>query len=169
MNKLLITLLLSFIYTCCYAQSIEVCFTPGMDCRTKIIREINNANKSIYVQAYSFTDKYIANALIKAINRGIDINVILDKTQKNSVLTKSLIKSHIEVSVDDKVAIAHNKVMIIDEKEVITGSYNFTESAQKRNAENLLIIKDEKIAYKYLENWFQREEVSKVLLGTNKK
>ena len=66
----------------------------------------------------------------------------------------------IPVWIDSKPAIAHNKVMIIDEKEVITGSFNFTDAAQKRNAENVVFITDIKLAEEFIENWQNREHHS---------
>ena len=66
--------------------------------------------------------------------------------------------------IDNKVAIAHNKVMVIDNKNIITGSFNFTKSAQDRNAENVLIILDDlNIANKYIANWEKRAVYSKQL------
>ena len=66
----------------------------------------------------------------------------------------------IPVWVDSKVAIAHNKVMIIDGAVVITGSFNFTAAAQSRNAENLLVISDPAVAAQYRDNWRRRQAVS---------
>ncbi len=57
--------------------------------------------------------------------------------------------------------IAHNKIMHFDKCTVSTGSFNFTKSAQKRNAENVLIIKDCKLAQTYRDNWIRRQRVSK--------
>ena len=50
-------------------------------------------------------------------------------------------------------AIAHNKIIIIDGATVLTGSFNFTDAAEKNNAENLLILHSKKLASRYLENW----------------
>src|SRR3990167_2925754 len=72
------------------------------------------------------------------------------------------VKHHIPVWIDYHVGIAHNKVMILDEARVITGSFNFTRAAQMRNAENLLIIDDGNLAKKYLNNWQRRQDVSEV-------
>lgn len=165
MKKIIITLLALITISCASnKQDIQVCFTPGMDCESLIIQEIKQAKDNIYIQAYSFTDANIANALVEAHKQhNVYINVILDKTQRNSFIAHLLQSYGTQVLIDDKVAIAHNKVIIIDKKEVITGSYNFTEAAQKRNAENLLIIKDPKIAHEYLQNWFRRFEVSRTL------
>jgi phosphatidylserine/phosphatidylglycerophosphate/cardiolipin synthase-like enzyme len=61
------------------------------------------------------------------------------------------------VVIDDKHNIAHNKVMVIDGERVITGSFNFTTSAEKNNAENLLVIDDPELAVKYTANWKKHE------------
>ena len=72
-------------------------------------------------------------------------------------LPKYFLKKHIPIWIDNKPRIAHNKVMIIDDTWVETGSFNFTYSAQKYNAENMLWIKDKALAKKYLKNWFYRK------------
>ena len=67
--------------------------------------------------------------------------------------------------IDAKHAIAHNKVMVIDEETVITGSFNFSKAAEQENAENLLIIHDRALAAKYLENWKAHAAHSEVYKG----
>jgi phosphatidylserine/phosphatidylglycerophosphate/cardiolipin synthase-like enzyme len=59
-------------------------------------------------------------------------------------------------------AIAHNKIIIVDEKIVLTGSFNFSKAAEERNAENLLIINNPEIAKLYIENWGKHREHSEV-------
>jgi phosphatidylserine/phosphatidylglycerophosphate/cardiolipin synthase-like enzyme len=141
---------------------IHACFTPGQDCTHQITDHISKAKHYILVQAYNFTSKDIADALVEAKNRGVTVKVILDKsqrTQKYSLL-HYIVDVGIPVWIDTKPAIAHNKVMIIDEKEVITGSFNFTDAAQKRNAENVVFITDTKLAQEYTDNWGNREHQS---------
>lgn len=140
-----------------------VCFTPGEDCTASIVSVLTDAKRVVLVQAYSFTSAPIARALVEAHERGIDVRVILDKSQVSErySIAKFLMNAGIPVWIDDKVAIAHNKVMIIDEETVITGSFNFTRSAQERNAENLLIIRDRDLAAKYLRNWEARQALSR--------
>lgn len=144
---------------------IQVCFTPGQNCSAEITKVIDTAKKSIFVQAYSFTSAPIVKHLIAAKNRGVTVNVILDKSQKSQRYSAShlLVEQHIPCWIDYKPAIAHNKIMIIDEKEVITGSFNFTKAAQNRNAENLLIIRDPSLAKLYMQNWRRRKAVSRYL------
>ena len=141
----------------------EVCFTPGGDCTSMIVGEINKANKSVYLQAYSFTSKPIAQAITNAKRKGIDIKVILDKSQvKHNQYSSSkyLTDQHVPVWVDYRPAIAHNKVVIIDSNIVITGSFNFTKAAQEKNAENILIIHDAVLAKQYTQNLFKRQSMS---------
>lgn len=163
---LLITLLLPIFAA---AQSFlpgafyEVCFTPAQKCTNAVTDEIDKAKNTILVQAYSFTSKDILQALKQAHDRGIDVRVILDKGQYKPGAYRSstyLINNEIPVWIDNKVAIQHNKVMIIDGETVITGSFNFTAAADKRNAENLLIIRDPDFATAYLENWERRSLVA---------
>lgn len=144
---------------------IQVCFTPGQNCTAEITDEIDAAKQSIFVQAYSFTSSPIAAHLVAAKKRGVKVNVILDKSQKTQRYSAFhfLVNQHIPCWIDYKPAIAHNKIMIIDEKEVITGSFNFTQAAQNRNAENLLIINDRTLATIYLKNWNRRRAFSMYL------
>ena len=85
------------------------------------------------------------------------MQVVLDKSQQTdrySVIT-FLRNAKIDVWIDRKHAIAHNKVIIIDTAIVITGSFNFTKAAEQKNAENILIVRDKGIAKSYMENWEQ--------------
>ena len=143
--------------------SATVYFTPGDDAESAIIRQINSAKQSIYVQAYSFTSVPIAKALAAASARKINVHVILDKSNEGAKYGASdYIAGRVaEVLCDDSVAIAHCKVMIIDERIVITGSFNFTVSAQKRNAENLLVLDSFALAQSYRANWEKRKAVSR--------
>jgi phosphatidylserine/phosphatidylglycerophosphate/cardiolipin synthase-like enzyme len=166
-NKLIILVLTLFNSSNLYADNFknstyEICFTPGQNCTNLIIKNMDKAKKSLLVQAYSFTSAPIAKAIIDAKKRGVDVKVILDKSQFSQKYSSSkfLINQDIQIWKDDKVAIAHNKVMIIDDMITITGSFNFTKAAQERNAENVLIIEDSTLAKKYKDNWFNRQKVS---------
>ncbi len=147
----------------------RVCFTPGGPCTQEIVEVIDSAKHRLYIQAYGFTSAPIAKAVIAAKRRGVKIVVLLDKsnvTSQYSIAT-TLSHYHIPFMIDYHPAIAHNKVMIIDagtpNATVITGSFNFTRSAQKRNAENLLIIHDKVLASIYLANFEKRQRVSESL------
>jgi len=133
----------------------EVCFTPGGDCTGRIVDAIGNARTNILVQAYSFTSTPIAKALVDAKKRGVDVRVILDRSQRTERYSGAdfLANGSVPVLIDAVHAIAHNKVMVIDGGVVISGSFNFTKAAQEKNAENLLVIHDPELAARYAVNW----------------
>jgi len=140
--------------------SYETCFTPPQLCGDLIVSHINKAKHSIFVQAYGFTSKKIIDALARAKNRGLQVEIILDRSnfrEKKYDLLKSLQNNQIQIYQDKVAGIAHNKVIIIDENTVITGSFNFTENADKRNAENVIILDSRDIAKNYYQNWLFRK------------
>ncbi|MBF0516910.1 MAG: phospholipase D family protein, partial [Nitrospirae bacterium] len=110
--------------------------------------EIGRARSEILVQAYSFSSKQIAEALIKARKSGVNIAVILDKSNLSDLNSAGAVIASAGIStfIDSIHNIAHNKVMIIDRETVITGSFNFTRSADLENAENLLVLKSRELA-----------------------
>ena len=97
----------------------------------------------------------IAKALVAAHERGVRVEAILDKTNLTDKYTNApyLAKAGIPIKIDSAHAIAHNKVMIIDNDIVVSGSFNFTKAAEERNAENLLIIHSKELSARYLGNW----------------
>jgi phospholipase D len=111
--------------------------------------------------AYSFSAEGVAQALIKAYQRGVDVKVILDRSQLGNRSKRVMLEqAGIPVLIDTGVAIAHNKVMIFDGQRVITGSYNYSEGAESRNAENLVIIDNKEVAAAYLNNWLSRQSIA---------
>ena len=121
-----------------------------------ILETLESAKKQILFAAYSFTNKNIAVALVSAKKRGVSIYAVLDKsqlTEKYSAAT-FLLHAKIPVRIDTQHTIMHNKYMIIDSETVETGSYNYTSSATNRNAENVIVIwNDKKVAGDYSNDW----------------
>ena len=149
------------------ASAWTVYFSPQGGCTSAIEREFGTAKSSVYVQAYSFTSAPIAKALLEAKKRGVKVEAILDKSNQTAKYSSADFLAHggIPTLIDAKHAIAHNKVMVIDEETVITGSFNFSKAAEQENAENLLIIHDRALAAKYLENWKAHAAHSEVYKG----
>jgi phosphatidylserine/phosphatidylglycerophosphate/cardiolipin synthase-like enzyme len=137
------------------AEVLGVYFTPPSHATAAIVKAIEASEQEVLVQAYGFTHKGIAKALVSAHRRGVRVRVLLD--QKSSITNGDVIKllehEQIDVRQDGKHAIAHNKVMVIDDAVVITGSFNFTQSAANRNAENFLILKSVALAQRYKAVW----------------
>lgn len=141
--------------------TLQLAFTPGDDAAGLIVETIGKAKRQVLVQIYSFTHKDIAQALVEAKRRGIDVQVVADPRQMETVATSLiawLAEQGVPVWLDGEHASAHNKVMVIDngsaDAAVITGSFNFTHAAQHRNAENLLILRgNSTLAEAYAANW----------------
>jgi len=135
-------------------RKIENYFCPEDKCSEKIIPILSNAKKSIYFMTFSFTHEEIADAILY---RNIDIKGVFEKMQAGSKYSQyhRFNGFGLDVIKDNNPANMHHKVFIIDEKIVITGSFNPSKNADNNNDENILIIHDPAIAKKYVEE-FQR-------------
>jgi hypothetical protein len=142
-----------------HADTIIVCFSPrldgGCDPTQTIVARIDGAQRQILVQAYEFTSAPIAKAVVEAKGRGVEVRVILDKQAAGGGYSAATFLKHagVPVLIDREHKIAHNKVIVIDGRTVITGSFNFTKAAEEHNAENLVVIDDPAIAAQYVRNW----------------
>jgi phosphatidylserine/phosphatidylglycerophosphate/cardiolipin synthase-like enzyme len=123
--------------------STAVYFSPKGGCQEAVVRELRAARREILVQAYSFTSDALSRALLDAKKRGVHVDVLLDRSNEQERYSDLhvFLENGLPPLIDGSHAIAHNKVMIIDQKTVVTGSYNFTNQAEHENAENLLILK----------------------------
>ena len=141
--------------------TLQAAFSPWDDIETLIISAIDGAKKQVLVQAYLLTSKKIAQALIASQQRGVSVMVLVDAAQSAKVPSskaQDLSLAGIPVWLETRYQNAHNKVIVIDaglpSATVITGSYNFTWSAQHKNAENILIArKNPVLAARYALNW----------------
>lgn len=140
-------------------QGIQVYFSPGGGPTEAVVNALAQATNAVLVQAYSFTSAPIAKALVEASRRGVKVKVILDHSQRTEKYSEAdfLKNSGIPTLIDAQHAIAHNKIIIIDQCIVLTGSFNFTKAAEEHNAENLLVINDPALAKQYIENWRAHE------------
>ena len=141
--------------------TVQVAFTPWDDAEAMIVEAIAASRRQILVQAYSFTSRNIAAALIAARQRGVEVHVLADREQtfssENSRIP-DLAAAGIAVDLEVRYQSAHNKVMVLDagapEAAVITGSYNWTYAAQNRNAENVIIFRRQpELVRQYAANW----------------
>jgi phosphatidylserine/phosphatidylglycerophosphate/cardiolipin synthase-like enzyme len=146
---------------------ISVYFSPHGGCTEAIVKELGQAKSSVLMQAYSFTSAPTAKALLDAHKRRVKVEVILDKGRRKEKYTEATFLSNqgIPVKIDPAHQIAHNKIITIDGETVITGSSNFTKQAEERNAENLLVIRDRKLAELYTRNWQEHADHSEPYAG----
>lgn len=138
-----------------HLESTEVYFSPDGGCQEQVIARIDATTSSIRVQAYSFTSHPIAAALVRAKSRGVDVRVLLDKSNKGATKSEisTLLSGRVPTWLDKKHSIAHNKVMVFDGLIVETGSYNYTAAGENSNAENCLFVRDDTLAQSYTKNW----------------
>ena len=148
------------------AGTVQVAFTPGDNGTALIVQAIESARKQVLVQAYSFTSRSIAQALIDARRRGLDVQLMADPKQAHSSdhgMVAYVAAAGVPTFFDEEHDSAHNKVMLIDAEAakpvVITGSFNFSQAAQLRNAENLLLFRgNPQLTAAYLRNWRKHRE-----------
>ncbi|MCB9133868.1 MAG: phospholipase [Anaerolineales bacterium] len=144
--------------------NVEVWFSPDDGVSARIVELIQSAEVSIHFLAFSFTSNPIADAIIARAEAGVLVQGVFDESQLDNpggefarMLTEGL-----DVRLDANPDKLHHKLIVIDGKIVITGSYNFSASAETRNDENVVIIFDEAVAQAYL------QEVQRVVGETEK-
>ncbi len=131
-----------------------------------VLSAINGANKTVYMAAYGFTSKPIAEALIAAKKRGVDVRIIADAKSNDDRYTavNTTANYGIPTKIIAKYKIFHNKFMVIDASCVETGSFNYTGAASTNrvNAENAIVICDTKLAQIYMSQfafWYNQGEL----------
>ena len=146
--------------------TVQVAFTPWDDAEGMIVEAIGAARRQVLVQAFVFTSRALAAALIAARQRGVEVHVLADREQTFSgegSRIPDLVAAGIPVDLEVRYLSAHNKIMVIDagtsEGTVITGSYNWTYAAQYRNSENVLIIRRHpELVRQYAANWMRHAQ-----------
>jgi phosphatidylserine/phosphatidylglycerophosphate/cardiolipin synthase-like enzyme len=132
---------------------VETYFSPDDGTAGRIVELINAAQSTISFMVYSFTSDEIASALLSQASNGVTVMGVFEENQYlSNAGTKfdQLLASGLDVRLDGNPNNMHHKVLIIDEAIVITGSYNFSNNAEKRNDENTLVIHHPAIAAEYL-------------------
>lgn len=143
--------------------SIKTYFSPNGGTKNAILNELKNAKKSIKFMAFSFTEKDLASMMITKFKEKITVDGIFDTCQIDKYSQFNTLKSNkLNVLKDGNQALMHEKTMIIDDNTVITGSYNFSVSAETKNNEDCVIIKSDKIANLYVQEF---ERLKKSALG----
>ncbi|MFQ5684056.1 MAG: phospholipase D family protein [Candidatus Binatia bacterium] len=149
-------------------MAVQACFSPLGDCSSYIGRMIGQARTEILVAVYAFTSDDLAWALVKARRRGVKIRVVLDRefdkerrSSKGSFLEQQglLVRRVSGLSSERRdrgPGLMHQKFAVIDRSVVVTGSYNWTLSADNINDENLLLFRDAgPLAEEYRKEFFR--------------
>lgn len=136
--------------------TITSLFCPEDNCADAVKEELKKARSSIYFMTFSFTHDGIGNILLLKHLDNITINGVMEVKQidKDSEFSR-LLNNGIDVRKDGNKYNLHHKVFIVDEETVITGSFNPTQNGDKKNDENLVIIKDKEIARKFVDEFWR--------------
>jgi phosphatidylserine/phosphatidylglycerophosphate/cardiolipin synthase-like enzyme len=137
---------------------IDVYFSPDDSVQASFVDLVNNAQQSIYFMAFSFTADEIGDAVRNRARDGVVVAGVMETEQVNSNIGTEfdLFKqAALDVLRDGNDGQMHHKVMIIDESIVILGSYNFTNSAETKNDETLIVVYSKEIAAQFMAE-FQR-------------
>jgi len=150
------------------AMAVQVCFSPLGKCSAHIVREIGQAKNEVLVAVYAFTSDELAWALVKARQRGVKVQVVLDQefdtengSSKGSFLRQQglpvrRISGFTRGKPQGVTGLMHQKFAVIDRRVVLTGSYNWTAAAENFNDENLLLFRDaEPLAEEYRKEFFR--------------
>ncbi|MFH0848015.1 MAG: phospholipase D family protein [archaeon] len=135
----------------------EVHFSPNGGCEATLIDLIRRANRSIHVMVFTITLNSVGDALVAAHRRGVDVQIVMDRNEIDSAGSEynRLKAAGVAVRIQTTRGLMHNKATIIDGETIITGSYNWTNDAETSNNENMLIVKNTKLAIQY-ESEFQK-------------
>ncbi len=118
-------------------------FSPSDGVRRTLLKELAAAKRRVDVMAFSFTSKELADELAALVKRGVKVRLLCDASQAAGKfnLDEYLRKRGVEVKISpNKRGRMHHKVMIIDDARLVTGSYNFSNNAEMRNDENVLLL-----------------------------
>jgi phosphatidylserine/phosphatidylglycerophosphate/cardiolipin synthase-like enzyme len=137
--------------------SIQNCFSPGGNCTSEVVQAVSGAKKSIDFLAFSFTDDSIGNAMMARARSGVAVSGVFETTGSDTEYSEygPMKKAGLPVYTDGNPWSMHHKVIIIDDQIVIFGSFNFSESANTSNDENLLIVNNADLAHAFTAE-FQR-------------
>jgi len=131
--------------------SSEACFSPGNDCRNKIISLINDAIKKIDICVFTISDNKITKSILLAHQRGVEVSIISDNDKANDKGSdiNYLFEKGVAVVLDDSPYHMHHKFAIFDNKILLNGSFNWTRSATDYNEENIMISKEFGLVQQY--------------------
>lgn len=138
-------------------ETSDVYFSPGEACRSVIINQLNQAVRDVKICVFTISDDQITDAIITTHKKGVPIQVITDndKMEDEGSDIEQLADEGIPVKIDNTPNHMHHKFMVVDERALLTGSYNWTRSAARYNHENILLTKETPVIRSYLKEFSQ--------------
>jgi phosphatidylserine/phosphatidylglycerophosphate/cardiolipin synthase-like enzyme len=131
---------------------VEVYFSPDDDIADRIVEVLRSAEKSIEFMVYTFTSDVLAEAILERGQAGVEVRGVIERDQASNPGSdyQRFLQAGLDVRLDSNPRNMHHKVIIIDDSILITGSYNFSRSAEEDNDENVLILYDVRVSEEYL-------------------
>lgn len=144
--------------------SVQVGFSPEGSARQLVLETIGSAQHSIQMLAYAFQAPDIAQALVDAKKRGVQVRIVVDKQRNQGKTSKAAMDlvtlNGVELRTNEHFHIHHDKTIIVDGNTVETGSFNFASSAETVNSENVVVIRDmPHVSRQYVAHWQSRWEL----------
>lgn len=136
-------------------------FSPVDDVMDKLVSLVNGAQHSVRFIIFTFTDQNLANAMISRFQAGVDVAGVIENRGASQGALVPLACGHVPVKVDGNKYTMHHKVIVIDQSIVVTGSFNFTKSANNENDDNVLVIYDPSVAQQYLAEFDRINAIAK--------
>jgi phosphatidylserine/phosphatidylglycerophosphate/cardiolipin synthase-like enzyme len=124
-------------------------FSPVDKVVDKLVAEMNGAQHSIKFMMFTFTQKDITNAMIARAKAGVQVEGVIENRGASQGSAPTFYCAHVPAKLDGNKYTMHHKVVIIDDKTVITGSFNFTQTANDANDDNVLVIDSPAVATLY--------------------
>lgn len=143
------------------SPSVQVGFSPEGSARELVLQTIDSAHKSIQMIGYSFQAPDIAQRLVAAAKRGVDVRVVIDKKRNQVKASETMMRyvasNGVKLRIDGHYHIQHDKTIIVDNQTVETGSFNYAPSAETMNSENVVVIHDMPgVTMQYVSHWQSR-------------
>ena len=136
--------------------TVEVGFSPGPTAENLVLATIRSAHSEILCAIYDFTSRAIARALLREVRKGVRVSIVADAREAATRYSdlRALAREGVAVRLDDRYAAMHDKFLVVDNRTTETGSFNFSYSAYRRNAENVIVVRDDpQVAAAYASQW----------------
>ncbi len=129
----------------------QIYFSPGEECLNAILNKLRSTNNVLKICMFTISDNRITDEIVRCFNRGVNVKIVTDDEKMNDYGSDihQLIQKGISVKHDNSSAHMHHKFAIIDNKKLLTGSFNWTRSATSYNYENIIITQDKKVVSTY--------------------
>lgn len=156
-----LTAMLAFSSAAQAAPGVEVGFSPEGSARALVLKVIGEARRSIQVLAYAFQAPDITEALVAAGKRGVEVRVVVDKERNMGKASRAamdfVVRNGVALRTNERFHLHHDKTIIVDSLTIQTGSFNYAPSAETKNSENVVVIREmPEVAARFLSHWQSR-------------